>query len=421
MPPRDSLAPSLTQPRTSVLSLGVATVFTGIGAGLAGMLLALLLHEIQHLAFAYGLPHESFLQGVTAASAMRRAGVLLVCGLVAGLGWWAVYRYGRPLVSVKAASKLNGPEMPAGSTLAHALLQIITVALGSPLGREVAPREAGALFASKMAGLWRLDPQYRQWLIACGAGAGLAAVYNVPLAGALFVMEVLLVSFDWRVALMALVTSTLGASVAWLGLGAESQYVVAPFATQPGLIFWAILAGPVCGFAAVHFTRLTSAARADAPRGWKLPVLCIINFGLIGLLSISWPQLLGNGKGPAQLSFDGHLSMTVVVSLLILRVIITASTLRAGAEGGLLTPGLANGALLALILGLAWNAVGPALPLGACAIIGAAAFLGTSMSMPLTATVLLAEFTRVPHDFFVPMALAVAGAYATGRWLSARA
>ncbi|MCZ7024351.1 chloride channel protein, partial [Salmonella enterica subsp. enterica] len=83
------------------------------------------------------LSHETFLSGVTAAPPQRRLWVLMVCGVVAGLGWWTIYRYGRPLVSIKQAVSPSMPSMPPKTTLAHSVLQIITVALGSPLGREV--------------------------------------------------------------------------------------------------------------------------------------------------------------------------------------------------------------------------------------------------------------------------------------------
>jgi len=91
----------------SLLILALVVIFTGIGAGLGGMLLALLLHGIQHLAYGYSLDslisHETFLLGVTAAAPERRVLVLISCGLVAGVGWWLIYRYGRPLVSIKQA------------------------------------------------------------------------------------------------------------------------------------------------------------------------------------------------------------------------------------------------------------------------------------------------------------------------------
>ncbi|NCE88069.1 chloride channel protein [Pseudomonas sp. Q1] len=397
----------------SSLTLALVVVLTGIGAGLGGMCLALLLHGIQHLAYGYSLDslvsHQTFLWGVTAATPERRLHVLMLCGLVAGLGWWTLYRYGRPLVSVKQAVSASLPIMPAKTTLAHAVLQIITVALGSPLGREVAPREVGALAATWLSQRARLTPEMHRLLVACGAGAGLAAVYNVPLGGAVFVLEVLVGAFSWPAALMALATSAIGAAVAWLGLGAEAQYVVPHFVLSPALIAWAVVCGPVFGVAAYGFTHLTGAARANAARGWRLPVLALLNFSLIGGLAMLLPQILGNGKGPAQLGFDNELGIGLAAVLLVAKVLVTAASLRAGAEGGLLTPGLANGALLAIILGGAWSLMLPGVPLGAFAIIGAAAFLAASMSMPLTAIVLVAEFTRIEHDFLVPIILAVIG------------
>ncbi len=93
--------------------------------------------------------------------------------------------------------------MPILTTAVHAVLQILTVALGSPLGREVAPREIGAIFAGWLAHRAGLSVREQQVMVACGAGAGLAAVYNVPLGGALFVLEVLLGTFSLDVVIPA--------------------------------------------------------------------------------------------------------------------------------------------------------------------------------------------------------------------------
>lgn len=393
--------------------MAVVTVLTGIGAGLGGMLLALLLHAIQHLAYGYGIAHvigsESFLSGVTGAEPLRRLAVLTVCGIVAGGGWWALYRYGRPLVSIRRAVRAADPRMPFVSTTVHALLQIVTVALGSPLGREVAPREIGSLLAGRFAHAARLTPDDCRLMVACGAGAGLAAVYNVPLGGAIFVLEVLLGTFEMRALIVAVVTSAIAAIVAWLGLGNEHQYTVPAFVLSTPLVAWSIVCGPLFGFAAYGFVRLTTRARANAPKDWRLPVFALLNFAVIGVLSMGFPQLLGNGKGPASLGFDGTLTIGLAAVLLVLKVLIEVGSLRAGAEGGLLTPGLANGALLGVVLGGLWSIVWPGASLGGCALIGATAFLAASMQMPITAVVLLLEFTRANHDCLVPMLLAVAG------------
>ncbi|HEY1998062.1 chloride channel protein [Paraburkholderia sp.] len=419
--PEPSQTTSRAQSPLAVLA--VVTLLTGIGAGLGGMSLALLLHWIQHLAFGYSEAHlissESFLEGVSAAAPERRILALTVCGLVAGLGWWALYRFGRPLVSIKKAVSSDDPRMPVVSTVVHALLQIVTVALGSPLGREVAPREIGSVWAGWLAHRAGLTVAERRIMVACGAGAGLAAVYNVPLGGAVFVLEVLLGTFGWAALVPAVTTSAIGAVVAWVGLGNEHQYAVPQLMLTTPLVVWAALCGPLFGLAAWGFTQLATRARADAPRDWRLPVLSVINFAVIGVLAVYFPQLPGNGKGPAGLAFDSHLTIGLAGILLVLKVLITTSSLRAGAEGGLLTPGLANGALLAIVLGGVWNLFWPATSFGGFAIIGAAAFLAASMQMPLTAVVLVLEFTRVSHDFLIPMLLAVAGSVSTFKLIAA--
>jgi H+/Cl- antiporter ClcA len=388
------------------------------------MALALLLHAIQHVAYGYSAAHligsESFLQGVTAASPERRLAAFALCGIVAGAGWAALYRYGKPLVSIRRAVASSDPRMPFISTVAHALLQIVTVALGSPLGREVAPREIGALFAGRIAARAELSIDDCRLLVACGAGAGLAAVYNVPLGGAVFVLEVLLGTFAPRAMIAAIVTSTLAAIVAWSGLGNEQQYVVPAFRASAALMIWAALCGPLFGLAAKGFVSLTSGARAHAPRGLRLVVLSVINFVAIGLLAGSFPQLAGNGKGAASLAFSGELTVSLAAVLLVLKVMIEASSLRAGAEGGLLTPGLTNGALLAVVLCGVWNHVLPeaaSLPFAAAALVGAGAFLAASMQMPLTAIVLIVEFTHASHDLLFPLLLAIGGAVITCRTL----
>ncbi|WP_420212460.1 chloride channel protein [Burkholderia aenigmatica] len=414
-------APASSSPAASPFTrVAVVTILTGVGAGLGGMLLALLLHAIQHVAYGYSVAHvigtESFLTGVTGADPLRRLAVLTVCGIVAGGGWWALYRYGRPLVSIRRAVRAADPRMPFVSTTVHALLQIVTVALGSPLGREVAPREIGSLLAGRLAHRAGLTPDDCRLMVACGAGAGLAAVYNVPLGGGIFVLEVLLGTFELRALVVAVATSAIAAAVAWIGLGNEHQYTVPPFVLSTPLVAWSIVCGPLFGLAAYGFVRLTTRARANAPKDGRLPVLALLNFAAIGVLAMRFPQLLGNGKGPASLGFDGTLTIGLAAALLVLKVLIEVGSLRAGAEGGLLTPGLANGALLGVVLGGLWSLVWPGASIGGCALVGATAFLAASMQMPITAVVLLAEFTRADHDSLVPMLLAVAGSLVAYRF-----
>jgi len=399
----------------------IAVVLTGLLAGLSGMVLALILHAIQHLAFGYSpgqiVSAESFLQGVTDSSWPRRLLAIVAGGAIAGFGWWLLGRYGQKRVSIASAVANPAVPMPAGTTTIHALLQIVTVALGSPLGREVAPREMGALGAGMVARKLGLLADETRTLVACGAGAGLAAVYNVPLAGALFSLEVMLLSFSWEKTLAAMITSAIAAWTATLGLGEESQYHFTSDILPHSFLWWAIIAGPILGAGAWLFRKATSTARLGVRSNWQMPVFCLLAFSLLAVLSLYFPQLPGNGKGPMQLALSDELGFPGAAMLLALKMVVILAVLRSGAEGGLLTPGLAGGGLTRLLLGMVLPQLLPGGDYGSFALVGAAAFLAASMQMPLTAVALVMEFTHMDHSYLAPTLLCAAGAFLTCRIL----
>ncbi len=418
MPSFDARRADTGRVRTIVVVV-VVTVAVGLVAGIGGVAVSLLLHAIQHVAYAYPTHAARFVEAAIATDPVRRFAALSAAGVVAGIGWWVLDRYGRKRVTIERAVAVDGPPMPVGTTIVHALLQIVTVALGSPLGREVAPREIGAATAGWLVQTARLPGSTARVLIACGAGAGLAAVYNVPWAGALFTMEVLLASFGWRAMVPALVTSLVATAVSRAVLGDVSQYTVPAFAVDASLVAWAAVCGPLFGLAGAAFRKAGAWARPTQPKhdvrtfGWSLAV-----FATIGALAWPFPELLGNGKGPAQFAFDGFVSVDRATALLVLKVFVVLAAIRAGAYGGLLTPAVACGALLAIVVGDGWSLWWPIVGIGACALVGATAFLAASMAMPLTATVLLFELTRMPLAFIVPVVVAVGGAVATSRAMS---
>nr|WP_242621805.1 chloride channel protein [Komagataeibacter xylinus] len=394
--------------------MAMAVIATGFLSGVGGTVLSVLLHTVQHAAYGYGQPGgpHTFVQGVSAAAPWRRVAALCAAGVVAGVGWWALGRFGRPLVSIAAAVGKTGlgKPMPALSTTVHVLLQIVTVALGSPLGREVAPRELGAVLATGTGRVLGLAPDDRRIIIACGAGAGLSAVYNVPLGGALFILEVLLGTVGQRAVLCAVGTSAIGAFVPWAVLGNLHQYDIGPMAVTAPVVLWALCAGPVIGVGAQMAKRLMAVVQNRAARGGARIAWCLVVFPLLGVLSCFYPQLPGNGRGPMQLALSAQLGTQLAATVLVLKIVVIMGALRAGAAGGLLTPSLTMGALLATVLAGGWNACLPVVDVGTVALLGGIAFLGTFMSMPLTALALGLEFTHVGHDMWIPAFLTLAGA-----------
>jgi chloride channel protein, CIC family len=386
-------------------------VAVGVGAGLCGAGLIELLRAVQHLAWSYRA--GDFLDAVKRTSSARRVLVLAVGGVVAGAGALALARYRRGEVS--EAIWLRGARLPLLSSLARAVHSIVIVGLGASIGREAAPQQAGAALASSLSDWAKLPDWQRRLLVACGAGAGMAAVYNVPLGGALFALEVLLGTLALPLVLPALATSLIATATAWVALPSAPTYEVTTYHVHATLIVWALLLGPVAGFAARAWIRLIALAHRLRPSGPMRAFAPIVVFTALGALAIAYPQLLGNGKPVVQLALVGELSVALLAVLLVLKPLVTAACVGSGAPGGLFTPTLAYGVLLGGLFGEGWTKLWPGAPLGAYAIIGGAAVLGASMQGPLAAIVLLLELTHHADSLMVPMLLAVVEATVLAR------
>lgn len=387
-------------------------VLLGIAVGLLGMLLGFVLHGAEYLAFGLSPgSHGSYLEAIRASTPERRVLALFFCGVLGGVGWFLLNRYGRPQASLKEAVNAEKPNMPGMETVTNALLQIVTIGIGSPLGKEGAPRAIGALVANRTSDWLRLNPDETRLLMAACAGGGFAAIYNIPIAGALFALEALLQGARLRWIVVAFAVSFISAITARLGLGNVHQYTIAS-ATGFGwdMFVWALLTGPVFAAGALLFRRITDDARAKAPRQFWLIVCNILNFTILGFLLIFLPELAGNGRIAAQMSFDGQILPLFALVLLTGKVLVEWGSLRSGAQGGLLTPSLANGALLAIILGSGWLYFFPDNAPGAFALIGAATFLGIARKMPVTAIVLLLEMAQADLTLGAPMVVCMTSA-----------
>ncbi|MCF7530470.1 chloride channel protein [Neisseria lisongii] len=402
---------------TQQKKLWAALLLTGIVGGVVGMVLTELMHFIQHHAYGYaafranGTP-ISFREGAEQAAPLRRLAVLAGCGVAVGCGWWALQRFGRPLVSIQTALKRPLAGLPFGETVCHALLQIITVALGSPLGREVAPREMSSAFASLWIKRLGLDEDSARLLIACASGAGLAAVYNVPLAGTLFVLETLLGVWTQQAVAAALLTSVLATAVARLGLGDVQQYPLPELAVNQALLWWAAAAGPLLGGAAILFQRTAKPFPLLKRDNIRMVPLALAAFVAIGFISMFVPEILGNGKAGNQLVFAGLIDWQGSLTLTALKWAAVLLALAAGAYGGLITPSMMLGSTLAFASAALWNTFLPHMPSETAAVVGATVFLGVSMNMPLTAVVFILELTRAPAALLMPLCAGMATAVA---------
>ncbi|MDU0327147.1 chloride channel protein [Microbacterium sp. KSW2-21] len=399
----------------TLLRLGIATLITGVATGLAVLLLVWIVHSLEHL--VWGHEEGPFLDGLAYPSVWWLPIVTVGgAGVVAAVGWYLLRRFGRTLATVEQG--VHGARMPWWETLVDTVLQVGSVAMGASIGKEVAPRELSAMAGSKIVRWFGLDPRWRRILIASAAGAGLAAVYNVPLAGALFAVEILLAQFSVGAAVVALTVSAVATLVARPLVGDGSLYTVGSLEVNASLIVAAVLIGPLMGWGATSFATITKKLSRFRPQGWKLLVVLPLTFTAVGALGAAFPLILGNGRALATAGFDLSQPALLLIALAVLKYVATTVSLGSGAIGGTLQPSVAIGAALGAAAAAGWAFVWPGADGTALAIVAASAFLASNMRAPFTAIALIIEFTNTGFTLLLPIFLAVAGSLVASKLTS---
>jgi len=396
-----------------------AVILTGVGTGLGAAVLTLLLQGVQR--FVWGGAGTELLRSVEEASPERRLLALLAAGLTIVAGQLLLKRLTNANgIDVTAAIWFQAGRLPALRTVGSAILSVAIVGMGVSLGREGAPKQVGAVLANAFSDAGKLSDEQRKLLVACGAGAGMAAAYGVPLGGALFALEVLRGMLALRFVLPALLASTVATGVSWLFLPNAPTYHLPSFSFAWPLLAWALVFGPLAGFCSVAYVRAVTFAEKRRPEGWVRLVAPVLVMGLLGVVSLRFPQVLGNGKDIAQLLFWGSMGPGLMFALLLLKPLATLGSLGCGAPGGLFTPSLSFGALLGGAMGWVWSLVFPGTPLGLCALLGAGAVLAATTQGPVSTLVLLIELTGADRSFILPMLLVVGSATLVARTVEPR-
>ncbi|MGC8476968.1 MAG: chloride channel protein, partial [Acetobacteraceae bacterium] len=218
----------------------LVVILTGIGAGIGAILLTRLLELVQRLAWPGS---ANLLDAASAAASWRHVLILLGAGVLTGAAQLALRRLtSGNAIDLTEAIWFRAGRLPALRTLGSAVLSVVLVGMGSSLGREGAPKQAGAVIANTLSDRARLSDEQRRLLVACGAGAGMAAAYGVPLGGALYAVEVLRGTLALRLVLPALLASLIATAVAWLVLPDAVTYLIPAYPSAWPVVVWAVLA-----------------------------------------------------------------------------------------------------------------------------------------------------------------------------------
>lgn len=275
---------------------------------------------------------------------------------------------------------------------------IIAIGSGLALGREGPTVQMGGSIGDAISRLLKVSERERLTLTTAGAGAGLAAAFNAPLSGLIFVLEEVRRDFQPIVFGATFVAAVIADIITRIGSGQFPVFSVPSYPMPPlgSLPFFAIL-GIAAGLLGVVFNKglLTSInLYSRVPKHFVIPVVAITG-GLIGLVGWFSPLILGSGHGLVENALAGKILLSAIPIFFLLRYMLTISSYGIGAPGGIFAPLLVLGSLLGLAVGQIAHLIVPdTIPIPAVfAVVGMAAFFTAIVRAPLTGIMLIVEMT----------------------------
>jgi len=395
---------------TTMVLLGA---LVGTVAGLAAVSFVLLVRAIESLVWDWSpaLDDVAPIDALQAADSALPAyypllvvplGMLLVVALVRRFSPMAG-GHGVPEV-MEAVAQRSG-RMRARVGWVKLLASSLNVGFGGSVGKEGPIVQVGAAFGSAVGRLLGVSGPPLRTLLGCGAAAGIAAVFNAPIGGVMFALEIIMGSYSLSAFAPVLIASVAGAVTSRRLLGAQAAFAI-PESLREGLLLvspWEIAAyallGLLTAFCSLGFAASMYAIE-DRLRAWRIPALpkAAVAGLLVGGLGMFWPQVLGEGHHSMSevLVADAmDLPWLLLVTLAVVKTVATALTLGGGGSGGVFAPSLFVGAMLGGAFGQGLEALVPGSVggVGAYAIAGMAGMLAGTAHAPMTAILLLFEMS----------------------------
>src|SRR5688572_2678655 len=391
----------------------VIATLVGLFSGLAAVLLKTTVHYIQHWIKSIPVSHFAYL-------------LFPVIGLV--LTVWLVHKFlggaiEKGIAMVLRSIARRSSFIPLRHTYQHILTSSLTVGLGGSVGLEAPIVATGSAVGSNTARISDLNYRERTLLIACGAAAGIAAVFNAPIAGVIFAIEVLLTETVVSYFIPLIISSVVGVlcskiilDESWLFNFVLQQHF--DYRNVPHYIVLGVLAGFISLYYAKAFTRCEKKLHH-----WKFHPYAKAVFGgfLLMALYFIFPPLFGEGYDNVKLLANGmadrinndnrffallneNWSLVLVAGLIVaLKPIAASITIGSGGNGGNFAPSLFTGAYLGFFYSKLVNNTGwMKIPEGNFSLVGMAGVLSGVMYCPLSAIFLIAEITN-GYELFIPL------------------
>ncbi len=406
-------------------------ILVGLSAGLAGVILKILVHKIQSF-INNDVPFE------------ERIFVFAIAPLVGIVLTALIIKYffkgdeDKELSFVLKDISQNGSKVKANKMYSQIVQSAVTVGFGGSVGLETPIAVTGSAFGSNYAQRYRLGFKERTLLLASGAAAGIAAAFDAPIAGVMFAFEILLVGLVFTDFIPLVIAAICGSLLSTIILNDDVLFnLPAREIFNYGNIPYYIGLGLLTGLYARYFIVVGQMVHHFFEQfKRKILLRAIIGGSLLSLLCVAFPPLFGEGYLNIRILHQGNVehliheslfryfesSQLVVLAFLGLTVLMkafaTSITLSSGGNGGNFAPSLVAGGLLGYAFGLALEMMGmPNVPITNLMLVGMAGVMSGALYAPLTGIFLIAE-TSSGYDLFIPLMIVSVMAYVINRFFS---
>ena len=405
-------------------SLVIASIAIGISAAFGAVALKMGVSEMTRLLHGWLFGSNRSLLVLV----IPTAGIMLS---VLFTQWWLKGDLGRGLPAVLRDVRENKGVIAFHKLYSQVITSILTMGAGGSAGLEAPIASTGAAWGSNVARWLKFDEPTRQLLLACGAAAGISAIFNAPIAGAIFALEAILLNIAIPLAVPVLIASASAAFTSSLIYKGQPFVLLTDSWSSAALPYYFGLA-LFAALVAVYTVRVYHGMSALFTR-WRNPwTKAVVGGTLLGVMILFFPPLLGEGydsvekllHGEAQLlSRYAPLSLelgdwnleALVLGLMLLKVVATSLTLGSGGNGGMFGPSLFIGGMCGFAFAHGINVAGIAhLNEVNFTVVGMAAVLSGTIHVPLTAIFLIAEITG-GYALFVPLMLVSSISYLISR------
>lgn len=319
----------------------------------------------------------------------------------------------RGVLEVIKAVALRGGRIPLRTTIFHFIAPVICIGSGGTVGPEGPAAQIGGGVASKIATLLKLSDQRKRTFTAAGAGAAIAAIFNTPLGGVFFALEIVLLNDFQTTTFSALILASVTASaISRIFLGNESVFSFSiPHIGDYQYFYLFLLFGILCGVISVTFLKYDEfTSNLFKKKILKLVPrwIVMIFVGLVvGISGYFYKDIFGIGYNGINDVLRNSFTWQVVLVLLVLKFLLVPLILNSGGFGGTFAPSLFMGAMVGYLFSFGINEL-TGIPVDPTTfiLVGMGATLGGINSIPITAILMIFEMTR-EYSLMLPLMLSV--------------